>query len=147
MFYSERHLIQQDKKECGHFHCINGFVFFHVTHNGSFVPLNEKYYYFSNPNIWSDIYEHLPTFRRYAKECDTIIEMGTRSVVGTYIGTLTGAFTLDKTSVLISGVYKGSVVGLRKNNNTVQITTTATSTNTEANTLLDSTTIEIRVYP
>jgi hypothetical protein len=67
--------------------------------------------------------------------------------VGTYIGTLTGAFTLDKTSVLISGVYKGSVVGLRKNNNTVQITTTATSTNTEANTLLDSTTIEIRVYP
>ncbi len=34
--------------------------------------------------------------------------------VGTYIGTLTGAFTLDKTSVLISGVYKGSVVGLRK---------------------------------
>jgi len=67
--------------------------------------------------------------------------------VGTYIGTLTGAFTLDKTAVLISGVYKGSVVGLRKTNNTVQITTTATSTNTEANTLLDSTTIEIKVYP
>lgn len=67
--------------------------------------------------------------------------------VGTYIGTLTGAFTLDKTSVLISGVYKGSVSGLRKTNNTVQITTTATSTNTEANALLDSTTIEIKVYP
>ncbi len=34
--------------------------------------------------------------------------------VGTYIGTLTGAFTLDKTSVMISGVYKGSASGLRK---------------------------------
>ncbi len=67
--------------------------------------------------------------------------------VGTYIGTLTGAFTLDKTAVLISGVYKGSVVGSRKTNNTIQITTTATSTNTEANALLDSTTIEIKVYP
>ena len=46
--------------------------------------IDEKYYYFSNENVWSDIYEHLPTFRRYAKECDTIIEMGTRSVVGTW---------------------------------------------------------------
>ena len=46
--------------------------------------LDEKYYYFSNPNVWSDIYEHLPTFRKYARECDTIIEMGTRSVVGTW---------------------------------------------------------------
>jgi hypothetical protein len=67
--------------------------------------------------------------------------------VGSYIGTLTGAFTSNKTAVLISGVYKGSVSGLRKTDNTVQITTTATSTNTEANALLDSTTIEIRVYP
>ena len=67
--------------------------------------------------------------------------------VGSYIGTLTGAFTLDKTSVMISGVYKGSASGLRKTNNTIQITTTATSTNTEANALLDSTTIEIKVYP
>ena len=46
--------------------------------------IDEKYYYFSNPNVWSDIYEHLPTFRKYAKECDTIIEMGTRSIVGTW---------------------------------------------------------------
>jgi hypothetical protein len=67
--------------------------------------------------------------------------------VGSYIGTLTGAFTSNKTAVLISGVYKGSVSGLRKTDNTVQITTTATSTNTEANALLDSTTIEIKVYP
>jgi len=67
--------------------------------------------------------------------------------VGSYIGTLTGAFTSNKTAVLISGVYKGSVLGLRKTDNTVQITTTATSTNTEANGLLDSTTIEIKVYP
>ena len=35
--------------------------------------LDESYYYFSNPNVWSDIYEHLPTFRKYARECDTII--------------------------------------------------------------------------
>jgi hypothetical protein len=67
--------------------------------------------------------------------------------VGSYIGTLTGAFTSNKTAVLISGVYKGSASGLRKTDNTVQITTTATSTNTEANALLDSTTIEIKVYP
>jgi hypothetical protein len=67
--------------------------------------------------------------------------------VGSYTGTLTGAFTSNKTAVLISGVYKGSVSGLRKTDNTVQITTTATSTNTEANALLDSTTIEIKVYP
>ena len=37
--------------------------------------IDEKYYYLSN--VQSDINEHLPTFRRYAKECDTIIELGT----------------------------------------------------------------------
>jgi hypothetical protein len=31
------------KIECGHFECINDFVFFHITHSGSFVPLNSEY--------------------------------------------------------------------------------------------------------
>lgn len=46
--------------------------------------IDEKYYYLSNPNSYSDIYQHMPTFRRYADECNLVIEMGTRSVVGTW---------------------------------------------------------------
>ena len=32
----------------------------------------------------SDINEHLPTLRRYAKECETICEMGVRGIVSTW---------------------------------------------------------------
>jgi hypothetical protein len=47
------------KKECGHFHCINDFVFFHITHNGSFVPLNSNYCTIYNQPYWEikDQYE------------------------------------------------------------------------------------------
>ena len=34
--------------------------------------------------IPSDINEHLPVLRKYAEECDTIVEMGVRWVVSTY---------------------------------------------------------------
>ena len=32
----------------------------------------------------NDINEHLPTFKKYSEGCDTIIEMGVRSVVSTW---------------------------------------------------------------
>jgi hypothetical protein len=44
--------------------------------------IDEKYHYLCNSP--SDINEHLPTFRRYARECDTIVELGTRWIVGTW---------------------------------------------------------------
>jgi hypothetical protein len=44
--------------------------------------IDEKYHYLRNSP--SDINEHLPTFRRYAKECNTITELGTRWIVGTW---------------------------------------------------------------
>jgi hypothetical protein len=56
--------------------------------------LEEKY-------IWkcqnkSDINEHLPTLKRYADECNHIVEMGVRDVVSTY------AFMMGKPKHLIS---------------------------------------------
>ena len=35
-------------------------------------------------NTSSDINEHLPTLKKYAQECDTIVEMGVRWVVSTW---------------------------------------------------------------
>ena len=32
----------------------------------------------------TDIYQHLPTLRKYASECESIIELGVRGVVSTY---------------------------------------------------------------
>jgi hypothetical protein len=32
-------IYSEDIVECGHFKCINDFVFFHISHNGKFVPL------------------------------------------------------------------------------------------------------------
>jgi hypothetical protein len=55
----------KDKKECGHFHCINGFVFFHVTHNGSFVPLNEKYSTIYGQSYHSVQNEYEEIFNKY----------------------------------------------------------------------------------
>jgi hypothetical protein len=34
-------IFSKEKKECGHFNCIYDFIFFHISHSGSFVPLNE----------------------------------------------------------------------------------------------------------
>jgi hypothetical protein len=106
--------------------------------------------------------EVLPTYKKYiaiisqtgtADPTVTVLEntigdiVWTRSLVGVYYGTLTGAFTANKTSVNISGVYKGSAQGIRRNDNEVNVITTATLTITETDSLLDETYIEIRVYP
>lgn len=40
--------------------------------------------YSKHCNEWSDIYEHLPTLNKYASECDTVIELGMRSVISTW---------------------------------------------------------------
>lgn len=45
---------------------------------------NLEQYYLEKCNIPSDINEHLPVFKRYALECDTIIEMGVRGIVSTW---------------------------------------------------------------
>lgn len=45
---------------------------------------NLEQYYLEKCNISSDINEHLPIFKRYALECDTIIEMGVRGIVSTW---------------------------------------------------------------
>jgi hypothetical protein len=37
--YSIFKIHSKEKKECGHFDCIKEFIFFHITHNGNFVPL------------------------------------------------------------------------------------------------------------
>ena len=104
----------------------------------------------------------LPTYKKYialisqtgtANPTVAVLEntigniVWTRSLVGVYYGTLTGAFTANKTSVNISGVYKGSAQAIRRNNNEVNVFTTATLTITETDSLLDETYIEIRVYP
>jgi hypothetical protein len=46
------------------------------------MTINEKY--LQACNTPSDIYQHLPILREYAAKCETIIEMGVRSVVSTW---------------------------------------------------------------
>lgn len=53
-----------------------------------------KYNYFSNTP--SDINEHMVTLKEYSDKCDTIIEMGVRSVVSTW------AFLISNPKKLIS---------------------------------------------
>jgi hypothetical protein len=48
----------------------------------------------------SDINEHLPTLKKYAKECETIVEMGVRTIVSTW------AFLSGNPKKLISVDYK-----------------------------------------
>lgn len=48
----------------------------------------------------SDINEHLPTLKRYSEECETIVEMGVRTIVSTW------AFLLGNPKKLISVDYK-----------------------------------------
>jgi hypothetical protein len=44
--------------------------------------IRAKFEYYSN--TWSDIYEHLPTLYRYAKECDRILETGVRGCISSW---------------------------------------------------------------
>lgn len=43
---------------------------------------NQRYYLLCNTP--SDINEHLPTLRKYAEECDTVVELGVRHIVSTW---------------------------------------------------------------
>jgi hypothetical protein len=73
----------------------------------------------------------------------------TRNSTGIYYGTLTGAFTLDKTYVMLSNVELDSIVmAERANNNIIQIDTTNLHSPTVAHhdNHLKKNTLEIRVY-
>jgi hypothetical protein len=114
-----------------------------------------------NGRAVSDI---LPTYTKYialisqsSTAAPTVIELEntigpivwTRTSVGIYFGTLTGAFTASKTYVMLSQVETNSIVmAVRRDNNTIQITTTNLHSPTAAlhDTHLLNNTIEIRVY-
>jgi hypothetical protein len=55
-----------------------------------------EYKYDTVCNTPSDIYEHLPTLKKYAEDCDHITEMGVRNIVSTY------ALLMGKPSKMIS---------------------------------------------
>ena len=114
-----------------------------------------------NGRAVSDI---LPTYTKYialisqsSTSAPTVIELEntigpivwTRNSTGIYYGTLTGAFTLDKTYVMLSNVELNSIVMAdRANNNIIQIDTTNLHSPTAAHhdTHLKKNTLEIRVY-
>jgi hypothetical protein len=58
------------------------------------VEINKKYE--EKFNTKSDINEHLPVLKQYGDECNTIVEMGVRSIVSTW------AFLLSNPRTLIS---------------------------------------------
>jgi hypothetical protein len=58
------------------------------------MTIEEIYHQKCNDN--SDICEHLPTLRRYAEKCDSVIELGVRSVVSTW------AFLAAKPKIILS---------------------------------------------
>jgi hypothetical protein len=68
---------------------------------------------------------------------------------GMYKGTLTGAFTDNKTAVIISGVALGTARAFRLTDDEILVETrdiVSPNTGLLANSKLDATTIEIRVY-
>jgi hypothetical protein len=114
-----------------------------------------------NGRAVSDI---LPTYTKYialisqsSTSAPTVIELEntigpivwTRNSTGIYYGTLTGAFTLDKTYVMLSNVELNSIVmAKRGNNDFIQIDTTNLHSPTAAHhdDHLKKNTLEIRVY-
>jgi hypothetical protein len=114
-----------------------------------------------NGRAVSDI---LPTYKKYialitqsTTNAPTVIELEntigpivwTRTAVGVYFGTLAGAFTLDKTYVMLSNVETNSIVTAeRRDNNSIEINTTNLHSPTAAHhdTHLLKNTLEIRVY-
>jgi hypothetical protein len=114
-----------------------------------------------NGRAVSDI---LPTYTKYialisqsSTSAPTVIELEntigpivwTRSATGVYFGTLTGAFTLDKTYVTLSNVVTNSIVlAQRKDVNSIQLDTTNLHSPTAAHhdSHLSKNTLEIRVY-
>jgi len=114
-----------------------------------------------NGRAVSDI---LPTYTKYialisqsSTSAPTVIEIEntigpiiwTRASVGIYLGTLAGAFTLNKTYVMLSNVLPDSIVmAKRRDNNTIEINTTNLHSPSAAyhDTHLVKNTLEIRVY-
>jgi hypothetical protein len=114
-----------------------------------------------NGRAVSDI---LPTYKKYialitqtSTNAPTVIELEntigpiiwTRSAVGIYNGTLTGAFTADKTYATLSQVVENAIVLIRpKTTSLIEITTTNLHSPTAAkhDAHLTKNTIEIRVY-
>ena len=114
-----------------------------------------------NGRTISDI---LPTYKKYialitqsSTSAPTVIVLEntigpiiwTRTAVGVYFGTLTGAFTASKTYVTLSNVERNSIVlSKRRDNNSIEINTTNLHSPTAAHhdTHLLKNTLEIRVY-
>jgi len=114
-----------------------------------------------NGRAVSDI---LPTYTKYialitqtSTNAPTVIELEntigpivwTRSAVGVYNGTLTGAFTADKTYAMASQLVANAIVLIRqKTTSIIEITTTNlhSPTAAEHDAHLTNNTIEIRVY-
>jgi len=114
-----------------------------------------------NGRAVSDI---LPTYTKYvalisqsSTAAPTVIELEntigpivwTRSALGIYFGTLTGAFTASKTYVMLSNVETNSIVmAERRDANTIEINTTDLASPTAAlvDSKLNNNTLEIRVY-
>jgi hypothetical protein len=114
-----------------------------------------------NGRAVSDI---LPTYTKYialisqsSTAAPTVIELEntigpivwTRTAVGIYFGTLTGAFTASKTYVMLSQVETNSIVmAERRDNNSIEINTTNLHSPTAAHhdSHLNNNTLEIRVY-
>lgn len=70
----------------------------------------------------------------------------TRTSTGTYAGTLSGAFLVNKSIAFVTGIGFNKFIGCQRlNDNVMQITSVDTA-NSPADTTLISTTIEIRVY-
>ena len=76
----------------------------------------------------------------------------TQLATGTSLGELAGAFTVGKTTVLVSGVFGGiaygyPVIDTFNDGNQVEIDTFSDFIGTSANGILFKTFVEIRVYP
>ena len=71
----------------------------------------------------------------------------TRTSTGYYLGTLTGAFTAEKTAVILSpSDFTAGYETYRSSVNTVWIATQSTFLQTEVDGLLNGSTIQIKVY-
>jgi hypothetical protein len=111
-----------------------------------------------------EVSDILPTYKKYialisqsSTSAPTVIEIEntigpiiwTRVGTGIYYGTLAGAFTLDKTYVMLNNVQPDSIVmASRTANNTIMIQTTNLHSPTAAHhdSHLNKNTLEIRVY-
>jgi len=83
------------------------------------MSIDKIYDYHCNDN--SDINEHLPTLKRYTELCDTVIEMGVRTVVSTWAflaGKPKKLTSIDIVDPLKYNVSMDSIRALAKENDT-----------------------------